>query len=151
MYTDIPNSTFPTLVFTLLFLLFHGDATITHLVTEARNPSMFFECPLSGSICWTSPNSCLFHSACNLTTEFSPLFWIPLGQALFVSHVIIELVFLVPIFPLLTPVLSPHQHFSNWRGHRFSKTLSQLLKAQSPYKKLCSKKLHIFLQVIMCG
>lgn len=80
-----------------------------------------------------STKFCLFYSSYNYW--ISPLFRIPLVQALFVSHAIIavgsELVFLVPVFPLLTPILSPHQHFSNLRGHRFPKILPQPWKAYS--------------------
>ena len=59
---------------------------------------------------------CLFYFINNYCIHFF-LFWIPLVRVLFASCVTIEtgskLVFLMPVFPLLTPVLCPHQHFSN--------------------------------------
>ena len=215
----------------VLTLLLWRDLSLRchhHLLSYWSQKSKHDPCPLSlKSKPLDITKFCLFYFINNYCIHFF-LFWIPLVQVLFTLCVTTEtgskLIFLMPVFPLLTPVLSPHQHFSNlkvkvsvvqscltlcdpmdctlpgswvheilqarilewvaipfsrgspqprdqtqvshtaggfftiWatreasnlRGHDFQVHFTILRGIWSPYEELCSKKLHTFLQVIVC-
>ena len=228
MCTDTPQAIFLTMVLTLLLWRDLSLRCHHHLLSYWSQKSKHDPCPLSlKSKPLDITKFCLFYFINNYCVHFF-LFCIPLVQVLFTLCVTIEtgskLVFLMPVFPLLTPVLSPHQHFSNlkvkvlviqscltlcdpmdctlpgswvheilqarilewvaipfsrgspqprdqtqvshtaggfftiWatreasnlRGHDFQVHFTILRGIWSPYEKLCSKKLHTFLQVIVC-
>ena len=117
MCTDTPQPLFLTLVLTLLLWRDLSLRCHHHLLSYWSQKSKHDPCPLS-----LKPKPlditkfCLFYFINNYCTHFS-LFWIPLVQVHVASCMTIEtgskLVFPMPVFPLLTPVLPPHQHFSN--------------------------------------